>query len=317
MSILLNLVLLFILAVLLVKSADLLSESFVVISHKLEISTFITGFVILSFVSSLPEISVAINSATAGFPELSVGNLLGSTIVMLTLVIGLNAIKHKTIPFGGSFGVEEVLFSLLLIGAQLLVIADGSITVLEGIALLTGYGLLVIRAISKAKGRIHKENITNYVNGSIYYILAKAIVGIIGLAIVSRFIVTTSLDLATLIGVPELLIGIFILGIGTDLPELTLLVRSNSVDKEKLAVGNFIGSATFKPVVLGFLAIIMPHQIVNFANLLPIIILLTITIVIFAIMTITDRKITSREGYILLSFYIILIVSEIFINYVV
>lgn len=311
MSILSTLVILAVLIFLLVKSADILEQAFIEISEKLKIKPFITGFVILAMSSSLPEAFVAINAVSTGKPELSVGNLIGATIIMLTFIIGVSAIKAKKISFKGIYSTKEVLISLGIIYTQIIVLIDKRVDWIEGVMLIILYLAFLIYIVGKSKAleisfAKRKQSFTK--------VFITGVVGVAGLLIFSSLTVNQALHLATQLAVPPILLGLLVLSIGTNLPELVILFRSNNQEKEKLAAGNFIGSATLNSVILGMLIVLHPTKIENFEALIPALIILSITIFIFSLMVINDREITKKEGYFLVFIYILYVASELFIN---
>lgn len=295
------------LLIVLVKSADLIEEAFIAISERFGINTFLTGFIVLAFTSSLPETSVAVNSIIEGTVALSIGNVLGATTIILTLIIGLSAIKNKSIPFKGFFGSKEVILALGVILAQVAAVIDGSITLLEGVILLTLYITFVLYIIFKSRNQNKKVIVKK--KHPFLPLAIKSTIGVIGLIWSANILVEKAVELATIINVPQILIGLFMLSLGTNLPEIVLLVRSNNVEKEKLAAGNFIGSATFNTAVLGMLAIASPYQITNFHAIVTVIIILTVTIVVFASM-VKDDEISAKEGFFLLFLFFLVATIE-------
>ncbi len=307
-GIVLDIIILLGLLILLVKSADLLEDAFVHIAHKLRLNPFLIGFVVLSVASSLPEISVAVNSSIKGVPGVSIGNLLGATIVILSLIIGINAIKHKSLPFKGSYSFTYLLFSLILISSMVFVSLDGALTRTDGAILVVGYFLLTLLIINNVASH-SKIRATKEKSQAGFFI--GALLGTIGLIASSHLLVEKSVGIATLMGVPNSIIGLVMLGIGTNIPELTLLFRSNTMEKEKLAVGNFLGSALINVPTFGLLALLSPHEIAYIEVLFPAMIALIVTLVLFAIIAFSGREITRKEGFFLLAVYIIWIFIEV------
>jgi cation:H+ antiporter len=302
-----------ILLIVLVKSADLIEDAFVAISEKFNINPFLTGFIILSFTSSLPETSVALNAVVEDAVPLSIGNILGATMVLLTLVIGLNAVKHKSIPFRGFFGRHEVLLALSVILAQVAAVIDKRIAVVEGIILLTLYIVFILYIIFKSTHVDRKIPTRKKKVDPIPVLAIKSAVGVVGLIWSANLLVDRAVQFAGVIHVPQILIGLFMLSLGTNLPEIVLLLRSDGAQKEKLAVGNFIGSATFNTAILGALAVLSPYQIVNFSALVTIIIVLTVTVAVFASL-VKDDEITAKEGRLLIFLFVMAALIEIFIS---
>jgi cation:H+ antiporter len=302
-----------VLLIVLVKSADLIEDAFIAISERFNINPFLVGFIILSFTSSLPETSVAINSVLEGAVPLSIGNILGATTVLLTFVIGLNAVKHKSVPFRGFFGRHEVLLALGVILAQVAAVIDRRITVVEGFLMLSLYVIFILYVIFRSNSVDRKIPTRRKTKYSIPILVVKSAIGVVGLVWSANLLVERAVDFAGAIHVPQILIGLFMLSLGTNLPEIVLLLRSNGAEKEKLAVGNFIGSATFNTAILGGLAIFAPYQIVNFSAIVAVIVVLTATIFVF-MSIVKDDEINAKEGYLLLSLFVLLGLIELFIS---
>ncbi|KXK26408.1 MAG: Inner membrane protein YrbG [candidate division WS6 bacterium OLB20] len=227
---LLDLLLLFLFLAILIKSADVLQDAFVTIAHKLRLNLFLIGFAVLSFASSLPEISVAASASLDNVPGLSIGNLLGATIVLLTLVIGLNAIRHRELPFKGGYSFGFLTMSMAVIGTMVLTLADQHLSRLDGIVLISLYvfsTFLIVQRVSRKKERKSRKKIHPF------KLLLSAVIGTAGLIIASQLLVDKAVVIASQLGVPNALIGLGMLGLGTNLPEITMLVRSNSAEKEK------------------------------------------------------------------------------------
>jgi cation:H+ antiporter len=293
----------------LVKSADFLEDSFVHFATKLRLSPFIIGFSVLAFISSLPEMTVAVNSSLEGVPGLSIGNLIGATIVIMTLVIGLNAIKHNGLPFKGTFTFSYLLLSLILMLMMAGVVIDKRITRFEGALLLVTYVFTVILILRNSAAR-HTYKKKPPVPKNYRRLLVYGLAGTAVLLISANLLVNRAVHIAELLNIAPSLVGLVMLGVGTNIPELTVMVRSNGINKNKLAAGNFIGSATINAPILGVLAIMSPHNIVNFQPLIPALIILIGSIVLFGFLAFSNREITRREGYILVAIYLLWLATE-------
>jgi len=309
MNILPSAIALFFLIFFLVKSADLLEDSFVGISKKLGINTFTTGFLIIAMTSSLPEAFVAINSVANNAPGLSLGNILGATIILLTLITGLTAIRRGSIPFKGFYGPTQVFYSLILIFSQIVSLLDGKLTWFEGLFLVIEYTIFIIYIVKQSHDA-HPFRKHHKIKSTPYSIIIKGIIGIAGLIISSNLTVTQALNLAEKLNIPPLAIGLLLFSIGTNLPEIIIMLRSNNLEKNKLALGSFMGSATFNTAVLGILTILNPFSIQDFNRIIPAILILATAIFIYAEAVFGDKEITKKEGYLLLSVFGIFLITE-------
>ncbi len=297
------------LAILLGKSADLLEEGFVSISHRLQISSFITGFVVLSIVSSLPEMSVAVNSAIDGIPGLSVGHLVGATLIMITFVIGLSTLVHGSIPFRGSFSLGKLNLTLMILFEQVIALYDGNLTRAEGILLLISYVLFILY-ITKGATHLRRRKKAKQSNPTSLFV--RSIAGIFGIILFSNLLVSTGEQLATVLAIPPSIVGLLILAVGTNTPELAVALRSNGAEEEKLATGNMLGSATVNTGVLGLLGIISPYTspTAGSSPFLPGLFWLAVALLVFGFLARSDKELTRREGIFLLAIYTCFIILE-------
>jgi len=294
----------------LIKAADLIEDSFVYISKKLRISEFFTGFVILAAVSSLPELAIAVNSSNT-VPELSVGNLLGATLIMLTLVLGLGTMKFESINFKGRFRRREMFGSMFVILLSILILVDQRVTVIEGVLLIATYIFLLIDIRYQfSKKKPEEENIMVSAR-KIYVLLTKSLIGIFLLLISSYIAVESVIQLGNQIDLNESLIGLFVLAIGTNTPELALLIRAKNFDQSKLAIGNFIGSAVFNSTTLGVLAILSGGFVINdFISIIPAMVLICFAAILFLFFSYTGKELTKNEGMMLVGAYLSLVITE-------
>lgn len=291
----------------LVKSADLVEDGFAHLAKKIRISSFVLGFFILGFASSLTEIAVAVSAAFSGNPELSSGNLIGSSVVVLLLVLGLNAIRSKKIPFRGSFGIRQVWIYAAVMALQIAVILDQEITATEGTLLLIVYGLFATYVFingmrSKSVSRSSGTSEISYA-----HILPWTVAGMVGLGFFATNLVDACVRLATLMDVNPSLVGVFLLALGTNLPELTVMARARTNEHKKLAVGNFLGSACLNVGTLGLLGLISPHRITTFSALAPGLVFLAIALGLLVVLARTGKEITRREGLLFIGAYLIFV----------
>lgn len=298
-----------ILLAVLLKSAGMIRTSLVSISLRLKISPFIIGFVILSVASSLPEISVAINSSAQAVPGISLGNLLGATTFLLSFVIGVLAIKHKSIPFRTTFGRIEALLTILITTCIVWAIIDANLVLSEGLLLMFIYLGFTLYLIYKAEKRNiaadYRLTMTN-INKRVLVFVAKSITGMVFLIISSNLLVNLLITLAGTLSISETVIGALFLGIGTNLPELTMMLTSKTLNENKLAAGNIVGSALVNVPVLGLVAVLRPHQIEDFTLIIPFVVALLIACVTLAYFAWTDKRITYKEGLVLLCIFLVL-----------
>lgn len=303
----------------LVQSADLISTSFVGISKKMGISEFFLGFLFLSIISSIPEISIAINSKDI-IPQLSIGNLFGAKLVLLGLLGSIAIIRFGSLEFKGRFGERENIIALFIMLLMVVVIVDGYLAVSEGLMIVFLYISYVatlaykFRALPKQFHIIHLRNLKRP-KVKFSFVIVKLVLGAIGVILASNFIVKYALEIGDILNISEALIGLIVLAIGTNLTELSVLITSSAkIESErKLTMGNIIGSATINSFIYGLLIISTGGITLSLKDLTvitPVMFILTITIIGFFIFSITGKKVTRFEGYLLFGLYMSLILTE-------
>jgi cation:H+ antiporter len=314
-TIIINIILILGAVFLLVKSADLITETCVRIAKRLGIGEFLIGFFVMGLLTSLPEFSVAINSISNGIPDLTIGNLLGASLVLVTLVVGLNAVIRREIPFHGKFNSRELMHTLVVILLPVVTLVDQDLTFGEGLVLIGAYLTLIVhlrRIFSHKKySTFDKLKSVKIDFKTTLTIFIKLVIGVVGLVVMSSVVIDNAISVAEAFNVNIALVGIFLLAIGTNLPELVILLRADNQREERFAVGNFLGSASVNTLTVGLIGIIRPHQLSGFVELVPVMILLTFAVLLFLLLERTRSALNRNHGLILIAVYVAMILGEI------
>lgn len=299
---------------LLVKGADLFVEGSSKIAKALNIPPIIIGLTIVAFGTSTPEAAVSISASIAGSEGISIGNVIGSNLVNISLILGLTAIisplevQKKTI-------VKEIPLALLGSAALLVLVLDVPLQGLESGVLTRGDGIILLLLFAVflyyiVEVAIKSKNNQNYLlekpadNNSKVISLVKLSIGLAGLVGGGWLVVKFGKEIALSLGMSETLVGLTIVAIGTSLPELVTSVTAAFKKESEIALGNIIGSNIFNIMfVLGVSSTIRPLEILpEILFDIALMILLTLILLIFA--TTQKRKITRVEGLILLGTYL-------------
>ncbi len=314
MSLLLAFFLIIISSLFISKCADLIVEAVIRLSRMFRVSEFAIGFLVLGIATSTPEIFVGVNSILDGKTEISLGNLLGASIVLLTLVIGLNAVINKEVRFSESFHKGDIYLISLIILAQSLFIFDGKLSRLDGLAMLILYFIFII-VINKRQPFIEHLRDTLFANHHhIAKILFRLFIGATGIFITAKVIVETVKYIAIELNLPLVLLGLLVVSIGTNLPEITILIRSINKHHNQIGIGDFLGSAVANTPILGLIAVVSPITIDNPIKVYFGVGILAASLIMFNVFFSTGRKISRREGIILLALYSFFLFSEILIR---
>jgi len=293
---------------LLVKGGGWTVDGAVYVARKFGISPLIVGFTIIAFGTSLPELLISVFANLRGSGGIALGNVLGSNIANILLVIGVSAILVPLLS--KSQAVMRDLFMMILVTALLAFLMQyGQIDRWAGIAmilLLFGYVFLQYRMAKSGKDAgMGEEEAPEY--SKPIYAYAYLLAGLIGIAIGAEFLVRGASASATIIGVPEAVIALSIIALGTSLPELSTCIIAVRKGHSDIVLGNIIGSNVFNILmILGITALVKPiaagsfaPQLVNFD-----IWIMALVSAVFALMLVFFGKIGRGAGYVFCAAYI-------------
>ncbi len=281
----------------------------------------VVGLTVVAFGTSLPEMVVSVTSTLSGEMGISLGNVVGSNIANIALVLGIAAIIRPV-------DVEDVVIKFdmwIVLGATvlfMLLFSDGIINFFEGLVLLTAFIGYMIIIFTTAKEHHIVEEVEEKKSSPIINIIL-VILGLGVLTLGSQFTVKGAVAIATEIGVSPLIIGLTIIAIGTSLPELATAIVAQIRKEADITVGNLIGSNIFNILfVIGVAAVVSPFVTGDLANdglkittengllLFPnainttyIPIMLSVALILLPFMF-SGKKVTRGEGFILLFGYI-------------
>ncbi|EKD62769.1 MAG: Na+/Ca+ antiporter, CaCA family [uncultured bacterium] len=306
------------LVILLISLAILAKSSQVVIKNLLHLgkilswNTFVTGFLILGMASSTPEFFVGINSAIDGTPQLSLGNLIGASLVLLTFVTGITAAYTGGISLSRTFPWNEVVIMDAVMLSPLLLLLDKSFTRLDAFVLLLIWGIYAMRLYKNQTNLTPSVERLNFLlDRKLTHDLGAFTAGSIGLILASKFAVSSAVTLANIIDVPVLIIGILLLAIGTNLPELILSFTAVQEHQKNLILGDVLGSATTNTLILSVLGLIHPFEINDSEVFATSAIFLIAAVAFFSFLIKSKNRISRQEGFILLGLYCLFVTIEI------
>lgn len=250
--------------ILLVVGGEFLVRSAVAISLRFNISKMVIGLTVVSFATSAPELLVSIQAALDGFSDISLGNVIGSNIANIGLVLGVTAIITP-LAIDREFYKFNWPVMMLLSSALYFILRSGRvISRIEGgalLAILLIYLYLLVKRARSARGSqltdaaldADLERVSNF------KLITWLLIGGLALYFGSQLLVSGAVDLATAMGISERIIAVTMIAIGTSVPELAASVIAALKKEKALSLGNLIGSNIFNIAsVLGITAIIQP-----------------------------------------------------------
>ncbi|WP_407391495.1 calcium/sodium antiporter [Methanobrevibacter sp.] len=301
-GIIIQVVLLLVGFVFLIKGSDFFVDGASSIASILKIPTVIVGLTIVAFGTSAPEAAVSITSSLTGSNGMAVGNVIGSNLFNMLMVIGIAALLSNLLM------EKEVLNRDLpfLVGITLLfavfIFIGGDISNIEGIILvliLIGYIVYLIYNERKAGSMNYVEKPKLTLPKSILFIL----VGLVGIVLGGDLVVDSASAIAIALGMSETLVGLTIVAIGTSLPELVTSITALKKGENQLVIGNVIGSNIFNILfVLGASSAI--SRIPVDSSILVDVVFMTLVTILCFIFGKTQDKYDKKEGVILIALFI-------------
>lgn len=251
--------------VVLILGGEFLVRGASTIASRAGISSLVIGLVVVSAATSAPELAVTLGSVLGGEPGLAVGNVVGSNIANILLILGFSAvilplaIQRQVVRF-------DMPVMLGLAVALLLFSLDGSISQLEGAALFAGLTFHVVASIriGRKNGAAQEadEPALNAKPVKLWLAILLVLLGVGALALGAQLLVTGAVNIASALGISGLVIGLTVVAIGTSLPELATSIIAIRRGERDMAVGNIVGSNIFNiGMVLGLPAIIFREGI--------------------------------------------------------
>jgi len=252
--------------VLVIKGADLLVDGACALARKLSVSDLMIGLTVVAFGTSLPELAVNVFASIKGSTDIAIGNILGSNIANILLILGISGTIYPLIVTKGTVWKEIPLsllaaFLLGILANDRLIDNDGSsaLTRTDGLVLLSFFVIFIYYTLGIAKRIEGSEALYPVKERSIRKTSFMIFAGLLALIMGGKFVVDGAVDLATALGISQSTIGLTIVAVGTSLPELATSAMAAYKKNPEIAVGNIVGSNIFNIFfILGISSLIRP-----------------------------------------------------------
>ena len=284
---------------LVVKGATLATKYSAKLAEHFSISKYIIGFVVVAFISILPETLISVNAAITGIPEFGLGTLFGSNIADLTLIFAILILVSKRGLKVESKVLKNIRLYPFFLLLPILLGLDGHYSRIEGAALILSGAIFYYQVFK------------NGIEGSLVYRkgdgkfkdAAFLVFAMVLLLIGSHFTVVSATDIASAFSISPILIGLLIVSLGTTMPELFYSIKALRKEEDGLAIGDIMGSVLADAtVVIGILALINPFYFPTKIIYVTGIFMLFTSLVLLRFMR-SGQTVTRREGFILLGFW--------------
>lgn len=300
---------------LLLAGANYLVESSVAIAQRAKLSNFVIGLTIVGIGTSTPELLISLSSAIQGHGDMSLGNVVGSNICNVLLILGLTAIikpftiERNTLKRDIPFNIFTSLFliALLYIDQFLFNIKGLSLSRIDGIIFMiifASYMWYTIRANKTPEE--YEESANSSLSGKPLWLTIVIAASSLGILLWGGdMFLDSAVSLAKEWGMSEAVISLTIVAVGTSLPELVTSVIAAVKGNAQLALGNVLGSNIFNILlILGISSAISPFEIIGFSTVDFIMLVASAVIVYVSAFTLGRMKVIRTEGIIFMAIYI-------------
>ena len=306
----LNIIFLIIGFVILIKGADMFVDGASGIAGNFKVPKMLIGLTIVAFGTSAPEFAVSVKSLIAGSGDIILGNVIGSNILNILLILGIAALVHP-LSVKNNTVKKELPITLMITLAFLVLISDNlfskeltnSFSRGDGIVLILFFGVFMYYLISMSRKKVEEVKSEEY--PTMLKSIIFTIIGLAGIVFGSNFVVDGASGLAHIIGISERMISLTVVALGTSLPELVTSVTATKKGEYDIAIGNVVGSNIFNiGIVVGIpVALIGGINNINFSYI-DMITMIVSALLLF-IFSIKDRRVSKKEGFIFLVIFIV------------
>ena len=306
----LDIVLLIVGFVVLIKGADFFVDGCSSIADNFKVPKIVIGLTIVAFGTSAPELAVSIKSIISNNHDIVLGNVIGSNILNVLLIIGLSALFKPLIVKSNTIK-KEIPIMLLFTCAFSVLLSDrifnptniNAFTRSDGVILLLFFLVFIYYLVEITINR--DKNIEEEIKKMPLpksFIFAG--IGIVMIIFGSEYVVNSATNVATALGVSQRMISLTIIALGTSLPELVTSVTATKKGECDLAIGNIVGSCIFNIGIVMALPVAIFGGIdsINFSNIDIVVMLVSVILLFF--FSLNDKKITKKEGIIFLLCFI-------------
>ena len=249
---------------LLIAGGNWLLKSAVDLSLKLNVPNIVIGMTVVSFATSAPELIVSINAALDGFPDLALGNVIGSNIANLGLVLAITVILSRIDVKRSFYTTDWPVMILASVLFFIFIYFDGVLEQYEGVIMVVCLFLFLVYLLRFQKPAVIEEDGIAEVSLPLYKTALFLGLGSVALWGGSELLINGAVGLAMVFGVSERVIAVTIVSIGTSIPELAASVIAVIKKEKAISLGNLIGSNIFNLLaVLGITAIITPIHVID------------------------------------------------------
>lgn len=307
----LSIILLVVGFVILIKGADIFVDGASNVASNFKVSKMLIGLTIVAFGTSAPEFAVSVKSLISGHGDIVLGNVIGSNILNILLILGAASLFHSLNVKNNTVKKElpitmliSTLFAVLLSDSLFDKGVINNFTRGDGIALMLFFLVFIYYLISLTRNKINEDQDDSEVM-SLKKSFLLTILGLIGIVLGSNFVVDSASDIAAAIGISQRMISLTIVALGTSLPELVTSVTATRKGEYDIAIGNVVGSNIFNIGMVIGIPVTIFGGISKIAFSYIDLAVMIISAILLFIFSYNDYKISKKEGICFLVLFVI------------
>ena len=268
----------------------------------------VTVGIIFGLITTLPELSLGLNATIQDVPTLAVGNLIGGMIVMLCLITGANIMINRSIVTDGNF--RTILPKALIIFSPIILGIDGNYSLWDGLIMIGLYiGMIYYMYVSKALTNIPKKQTVKIEVNQLIQSAFLVLIGMVGILLISDWIINITLELLNYFKVSQLVVGLSVFAIGTNLPEIIIALTAWKKKTPDLSISHVVSSAFTNVLVLGLLASMKSIDFFVDLDFLVMGVFLLLALLYYILFYRSDKKFIFSEGVFLVVIYFLFIIA--------
>lgn len=307
---LIDIILLVVGFVVLIKGADLFVDGASNVALNFKVSKMLIGLTIVAFGTSAPEFAVSVKGLLSNSGDIVLGNVIGSNILNILLILGVSAIIHPLVVKNNTVK-KELPITLLITSLFAVLLSDNifdkkltnSFTRGDGIVLILFFLVFIYYLITLMRNKVEEEKDKEVM--PLFKAIMFTLVGLISIIIGSNFVVDSASALAKAIGISERIISLTIIALGTSLPELVTSVTATKKGEYDIAIGNVVGSNIFNIGIVIGLPVALLGGIGTIAFSYVDLIVMIATALMLFVFSRNDYKISRREGICFLLVFVV------------
>ncbi|MBP9686979.1 MAG: sodium:calcium antiporter [Candidatus Doudnabacteria bacterium] len=295
--------------------AGILVESASNVARRFHQSGFTVAFFLLGFLTSISEFSVMVNASLEGNPQVSAGNLIGASFVLILCVVPILAIVGNGVTIRNTLNTQNLGLALVVVALPALLVLDGDLNRQEGLLCLLLYVTLLYQIRKQTKGKapqlvheVEKELLEKKRAG--WWDGIKILIGAGAIFGSGHLLVQETVFFSGALGVPSSIIGLLLLSIGTNVPELVIAIRSILKKRKDIAFGDYLGSTVTNTVFFSFLPLANGRFTLEAKEFQATALLTVAGFVGFFLAAKSKSNISRHEGWILVSVYALFVIVQ-------